>query len=128
MKKNERIINDYKNRKKVLEELNDKLSEWYVRECILCDVLPDKVLDEDIIFNDGDCDYEKFEKGSKLYKIPERPKYFERNDKYYIRELYGTVHKVLCSKDGKEFLKEQYGEEWLEKEISKEEYRKSLPF
>lgn len=78
---------EYTNKEQKLTSELSELPEKYVRECILENKIPDKILDEDFV--DEDWDEQMFlPKGTKLYKIPNTKSY--TND-FYIQNLFGTI-------------------------------------
>lgn len=64
-----------------------ELPEKYVRECILENKIPDKILDEDFV--DEDWDEQMFlPKGTRLYKIPNTT---SLTGNLHIQNLFGTI-------------------------------------
>lgn len=75
-----------KTEQKLTSELTE-LPERYVRECILENKIPDKILDEDFV--DEEYDEEVlFPKGTKLYKIPNTTSF---TGDLHIQDAFGTI-------------------------------------
>lgn len=75
-----------KTEQKLTSELTE-LPEKYVRECILENKIPDKILNEDFV--DEDWDEQMFlPKGTKLYKIPNTTLF---TLDLYMQNLFGTI-------------------------------------
>ena len=69
-----------------------ELPEQYVRECILENKIPDKILDED--FEDSQYDDRlgiAFSKGTKFYKIPNTYCLVATEDGFKVEEDFGTL-------------------------------------
>jgi hypothetical protein len=97
-----------------LEDQLSELSEWYIRKCLTENVTPDRVLNEDTVICDSDgVGYDVFKKGTKLYKLPKFPTFFEYEGKFYKQQYYGTLinDEVRIEDDTEEISKEEYEKE-----------------
>lgn len=103
---------EYINKEQKLTSELSELPEQYVRECILENKIPDKILDEDFV--DEDWDEQMFlPKGTKLYKIPNTTSFGFMS----ITDIFGTI------------IDDHYFNVRFSRKLSEEEWQKyDLPF